>query len=57
MPSLDAYLRTLLLYYEEEIIGEAYFHGLARHFDEREKIVLLARVERRAATAGYVCRG
>jgi dimethylamine/trimethylamine dehydrogenase len=53
MPSLDAYLRTLLLYYEEEIMGEAYFDGLAGHFAEREKLALLARVERRAAEAIY----
>lgn len=53
MTSIDAlYLKTLLLYYEEEIMGEAYFHGLAEHFDasaEREKLALLAAVERRAA--------
>jgi hypothetical protein len=30
-------------------MGEAYFYGLADHFDEREKLILLARVERRAA--------
>jgi dimethylamine/trimethylamine dehydrogenase len=49
----DFYLETILSYYEEEIMGEAYFCGLARHFDEREKLVLLARVERRAAQAVY----
>jgi len=49
----DFYLQTILSYYEEEIMGEAYFYGLARHFDEREKLVLLARVERRAAQAVY----
>ncbi len=46
------YLKTLLLYYEEEIMGEAYFHALADHFDvaaEREKLAVLAAVERRAA--------
>ena len=52
MTSNDAlYLKTLLLYYEEEIMGEAYFYGLAEHFDaaaEREKLAL-AKVERRAA--------
>jgi hypothetical protein len=51
--SIDApYLKTLLLYYEEEIMGEAYFYGLAEHFDgaaEREKLAVLAKVERRAA--------
>ena len=49
---LDTYRKTLLGYYEEEIMGEAYFDALAEHFDgkgEREKLRLLARVERRAA--------
>jgi len=45
------YLQTLLLYYEEEISGEAYFYGLAEHFSEREKTILLARIERHAAAA------
>ena len=53
MISIDAlYLKTLLLYYEEEIMGEAYFYALAGHFDaaaEREKLALLGAVERRAA--------
>ncbi len=53
MTSIDAlYLKTLLLYYEEEIMGEAYFYGMADHFDgaaEREKLAVLAKVERRAA--------
>ncbi len=53
MTSIDApYLKTLLLYYEEEIMGEAYFYALAGQFDgtaEREKLALLAAVERRAA--------
>ena len=53
MAAVDTYLQTLLSYYEDEIMGEAYFYGLARHFDEREKLVLLARVERRAAQAVY----
>ena len=47
-----AYLKTLLLYYEEEVMGEAYFYALADQFDgtaEREKLALLAAVERRAA--------
>lgn len=49
---LDRYRKTLLVYYEEEIMGEAYFNALAEHFDgegERDKLRLLARVERRAA--------
>ncbi len=47
-----AYLETLLDYYEEEVMGEAYFYGLADHIGgaaEREKLALLAAVERRAA--------
>jgi hypothetical protein len=51
-PRLDRYRKTLLGYYEEEIMGEAYFDALAEHFDgrgERDKLRLLARVERRAA--------
>jgi hypothetical protein len=49
---LDRYRKKLLDYYEEEIMGEAYFHALAKHFDgkgERDKLRLLAQVERRAA--------
>ncbi len=45
------YLETLLQYYEEEISGEAYFYGLAEHFSEPEKTILLARAERVAAQA------
>jgi len=45
------YLQTLLRYYEEEVSGEAYFYALADHFAEREKVILLARIERRAAEA------
>jgi dimethylamine/trimethylamine dehydrogenase len=45
------YLDTLLRYYEEEISGEAYFFALADHFEERDKIILLGKVERRAAEA------
>jgi dimethylamine/trimethylamine dehydrogenase len=45
------YLETLLSYYEDEIGGEAYFYALAGHFDESEKLILLARIERRAAEA------
>lgn len=46
------YLRLLLLYFEEEIMGEAYFLALAEANgtpDQRAKLVLLARVERHAA--------
>ncbi len=43
------YLEKLLSYYEDEIVGEAYFYGLVEHFDEKEKLVLLAKVERHAA--------
>ena len=49
--AFGTYLQTLLRYYEEEISGEAYFHGLAEHFSEREKTILLARIERHAAVA------
>lgn len=48
------YLDTLLLYFEEEIMGEAYFYGLAEKFEEPEqrgKLILLAEVERHAAEA------
>jgi dimethylamine/trimethylamine dehydrogenase len=45
------YLDTLLRYYEEEISGEAYFYALADHFDERDKMILLAKTERVAAQA------
>ncbi len=48
----SGYLDTLLLYFEEEIMGEAYFYGLAKHFDgpgEQKKLKLLAEVERYAA--------
>ena len=51
-PDNAAYLETLLQYYEEEVMGVAYFHGLAEHIGgaaERGKLVLLAEVERRAA--------
>ncbi|MCH8167435.1 MAG: hypothetical protein IIC03_05845 [Proteobacteria bacterium] len=52
--SLDTYRKTLLVYYEEEIMGEAYFDALAEHFEgegEGGKLRLLARVERAAAEA------
>ena len=48
------YLDTLLLYFEEEIMGEAYFIGLAKRFsDEHQclKMRHLAEVERHAAEA------
>ena len=47
-----AYLKALLYHYEAEIEGEAYFSAMADCFDdaaEREKLALLAAVERRAA--------
>ena len=50
-PVNSLYLETLLQYYEEEISGEAYFYGLAEHFSERDKTLLLARAERIAAQA------
>ena len=49
MRTTDKYLKTLLSYYEDEIMGEAYFYGLVDHFEEKGKLTLLARVERRAA--------
>jgi dimethylamine/trimethylamine dehydrogenase len=45
------YLDTLLRYYEEEISGEAYFYALADYFEERDKMILLAKTERVAAQA------
>ncbi len=47
----EKYLQTLLSYYEDEIVGEGYFYGLVSHFDEREKLTLLARIECRAAAS------
>ena len=47
----EKYLNTLLQYYEEEISGEAYFYDLINHFEEKEKLTLLAKVERHAAMA------
>ena len=47
----DKYLQTLLTYYEEEISGESYFYGLAEHFCEKEKTILLAKIESVAAKA------
>ena len=49
MGVIDNYLKTLLIYYEEEIEGEAYFYGLVDHFEEHDKLRILAQVERRAA--------
>ena len=51
MQTHPEYLDTLLRYYEEEINGESYFYGLAEHFSERDKTILLARAERVAAQA------
>ena len=51
MRATDKYLKTLLSYYEEEIEGEAYFYGLVDHFEEQEKLTVLARVERHAASS------
>jgi dimethylamine/trimethylamine dehydrogenase len=48
------YLDTLLLYFEEEVMGEAHFYGLADLFSEehqKQKLRLLAQVERCAAEA------
>ncbi|MFT4608144.1 MAG: dimethylamine/trimethylamine dehydrogenase [Urechidicola sp.] len=47
----EKYLQTLLTYYEEEVSGESYFYCLAEHFSEKEKTILLARIERVAAKA------
>lgn len=47
----EKYLQTLLTYYEEEISGESYFYGLAEHFSEKDKTILLAKIERVAAKA------
>ncbi len=55
MVATDAeYLRVLCRYFEEEIEGEAYFRALAENAgpaDAREKLLMLARVERCAAEA------
>lgn len=48
------YLKTLTLYYEEEIEGEGYFRAIAERLDEpdhREKMELMAQVETRAAAS------
>lgn len=52
--SASEYLPTLKLYYEEEIMGEAYFTGLARYFhkpQQQEKLMLLSSIERCVADA------
>ncbi|MEM7440112.1 MAG: hypothetical protein AAF393_10970 [Pseudomonadota bacterium] len=54
MTVTQEYLDTLLLYYEEEVEGEAYFMQFARAFGDpqhRRKIELLGKVERHAAQA------
>ena len=48
----QVYLDTLLLYYEEEVEGEAFFQVLAEKAekrDHRDKLYLLAKVEHHAA--------
>ena len=47
------YLDTLLRYYQEEIIGEAYFYSLLEAFGESEKVTLLAQVD--GGLAGTAC--
>jgi hypothetical protein len=50
--STNSLFRRIPKYYEDEVIGEAYFYGLAEHFGgavEREKLALLSEVERWAA--------
>jgi len=50
---LQAYLDTLLLYFEEEVEGEAYFQALSERAqtpDHRDKLELLAKVEHHAAS-------
>jgi len=52
----QTYLDTLLLYYEEEVEGEAYFQTLAemaKKPDQRNKLQLLAKVEHHAASVTY----
>jgi hypothetical protein len=48
-PVSEKYFQTLLTYYEEEISGESYFYRLSEYFSEKEKTILLARIERVAA--------
>jgi len=50
----DDYEGTLLLYFEEEIMGEAYFNGMAERFEtpsQKRNLTLLAEVERFTAEA------
>ena len=47
----QAYLDTLLLYYEEEISGEACFFDLVDYYGEPYKTTLIARIETAAAEA------
>ncbi len=54
MQPRDKYRQTLLDYYEEEVMGEAYFHALAEHIDGdgvANKLHLLGEVELCAAQA------
>jgi hypothetical protein len=57
MPNMtpsQSYLDTLLLYYEEEIMGEAYFRAVSHQYldpDRTYKMELMAQVERHAANA------
>lgn len=54
MTPSQKYLDTLLLYYEEEIMGEAYFRAVSRQYsdpDRTYKMELMAQVERHAANA------
>ncbi len=53
-PPTQQYLDTLLLYYEEEIMGEAYFRALSKRFSEPDRVFkmeLMAQVERHAANS------
>ncbi|WP_135500892.1 FAD-dependent oxidoreductase [Roseovarius aestuariivivens] len=50
----ETYLKTLQLYYEEEIEGESYFREIAKRLDDpaqREKMHLMADVETHAAAS------
>lgn len=54
MTPSQKYLDTLLRYYEEEIMGGAYFWAMSRPYsdlDRTYKMELMARVERHAANA------
>jgi len=57
----QTYFDTLLLYYEEEVEGEAYFQTLAEMAekpDHHDKLHLLARVEHHAASVTFplICK-